>query len=96
MRRASSPSFWYGLMGQRALLALRVVTSPGTGGRSKGRRLLSRLSTTRSNLVRRQQQTSLGSRDSLDKSDALQRLIEIRETLHAKFDDNVPPAIGGV
>jgi antitoxin Phd len=46
--------------------------------------------------VRRQQQTRLGSRDPLDQSDALQRLIESLEALHAKLDDNVPAAVGCV
>ena len=48
------------------------------------------------NLVRRQQQTCLGIRNSLDKPDALQRLVEGLEALDAKFDDNVPATVGGV
>src|SRR6516225_9335195 len=50
----------------------------------------------RLNFVRRQQQARLGIRNPLDKSDALQRLIEGLEAFHAKFDNNVPTAIGGV
>ena len=50
----------------------------------------------RSNLVRRQQQTRLGIRNPVDKSDALQRPIEGLEAFHAEFDNNVPAAVGGV
>src|SRR6516164_5671621 len=51
---------------------------------------------TRSNLVRRQQQTCLGIRNSPDEPDALQGLIEGLEAFHAEFDNNVPTAVGGV
>ena len=58
--------------------------------------MLDSISSSTSNLVRRQQQTRLGIRNPLDEPDSLQRLIEGLKAFHAEFDNNVPTAIGGV
>jgi hypothetical protein len=44
----------------------------------------------------REQQTCLGTRNSLDKPDALERLIESLQTFNSEFDNDIPAAVGGV